>query len=102
MKRKTVMQTGWHWVLALLMLLTQQAALRHSLHHDAHDEGPVAHSQCLSCLAFHAVDHAAAPSPTLTPPPAGAPSTPHVDTSRPHQPPVHTGFLARAPPTSLS
>ncbi len=47
---------GWHWLLALTLLLMQQVGLRHSLSHaTARDEGaPTHHTVCLHCLALHA------------------------------------------------
>jgi len=102
MNRKTVMQTGWHWVLALLMLLTQQAALRHSLHHDAHDEGPVAHSQCLSCLAGHALDHATSGTPAVSLPGCDATSA-QVASTAPNAPAaMAVAHRARGPPAFLA
>lgn len=52
---------GWHFMLALLMLLAQQTGLRHSLKHAVHDEGAATHAVCLECLAHHANDHSATP-----------------------------------------
>ena len=51
--------------LALLLLLTQQLVLRHALEHEAEADHHAAHSQCLSCLACHAIDHATAGTPVV-------------------------------------
>lgn len=58
---------GWHVLLALLMLLLQQASLRHSLGHAlADDEGTPTHVACLECLALHAGADTLTPAvPTL-------------------------------------
>jgi len=53
-----------HLALALVLLLAQQLVLRHALEHDTDPDHP-AHSQCLSCLACHAVDHAASGTPVV-------------------------------------
>lgn len=50
---------GWHLLLALVMLLMQQAGWRHGLEHHAHDDdGAPTHAACLSCVAHHAQGHA--------------------------------------------
>lgn len=102
MNPRNRLRPGWHWLLALLMLLSQQAALRHSLEHGAADVDHAAHSPCLTCLAFHAVDHAApaAPAPALPlvgSAPASVPTAPESASTEPFP-----AFLARAPPLSLS
>lgn len=55
-----------HLALALLLLLTQQLVLRHALEHEADPDHHAAHSQCLSCLAAHALDHATSGTPSLS------------------------------------
>lgn len=57
-----------HLALALLLLLTQQLVLRHALEHEADPEHHAAHSQCLSCLAGHALDHATSGTPEVSQP----------------------------------
>lgn len=101
MNPRNWLRPGRHWLLALLMLLSQQAALRHSLEHGAADVDHAAHSQCLTCLAFHAVDHAApatlAPSlPPVDSAPASVATAPESVITEPF-----SGFLARGPPLPL-
>lgn len=55
-----------HLALALLLLLTQQLVLRHALEHEADPDHHAAHSQCLSCLAGHALDHASSGTPAVS------------------------------------
>jgi hypothetical protein len=90
-----------HLALALMLLLAQQGALRHALEHEAEPGHPV-HSQCLICLACHAVDHAAAGTPVVIPPgsDALAAQVPH----RPTPAVSHTALTARArgPPAFLA
>jgi hypothetical protein len=88
----------WHLVLALVMLLMQQAGLRHSLQHALHDDGAPTHAACVVCLAHHANDLGATHSvPTLV-----LAAVDHVLTAdaaqgqRGHC--VQTGYLPRAPP----
>ncbi len=54
------------FALALLLLLTQQLVLRHALEHEADPDHHAAHSQCLSCLAAHALDHATSGTPVVS------------------------------------
>lgn len=90
-----------HLALALMLLLMQQGALRHALEHEA-DPGHPAHSQCLTCLACHAVDHAAAGTPVVIAPgsDAIAAQVPHLSTLAV----THTAPTARArgPPAFLA
>ena len=90
-----------HLALALVLLLTQQGVLRHALEHDA-EPGHPAHSQCLSCLACHAIDHAAAGTPVVI-----APGSHAVSAQVAHPPTLlveHTSPVARArgPPAFLA
>ncbi len=55
--------TSWHWVLAVVLLLMQQAGILHRLHHATHDEGTPHHTACLECVAHHASDAGAASAP---------------------------------------
>ena len=82
---------------ALVLLLTQQLVLRHALEHDTDPDHP-AHSQCLSCLTCHAVDHAASGTPVVHLPSCDAVVAQVANT--PHQGPTLTVvvFRARAPP----
>jgi len=88
----------WHLVLALVMLLMQQAGLRHGLRHALQDEGAPTHAACMECLAHHANDLGA----TYTVPELVLADVEHVLTSdeaqaqRGHS--VQTGYLPRAPP----
>ncbi len=88
----------WHLVLALVMLLMQQAGLRHSLYHALHDEGAPTHTVCLECLAHHANDLGA----THTVPALVLADFDHVLTADEAQAQlghcVQTGYQPRAPP----
>ena len=89
---------GWHMVLALVMLLMQQAGLRHSLQHALQDERAPAHTACVECLAHHANDVGATHAlPVLV-----LAQFDHVLTADEAQPQrghsVQTGYLPRAPP----
>jgi hypothetical protein len=96
-------RTGWHLVLALVMLLMQQAGLRHALHHVIDEEGAPTHTACLECLAHHANDAAA-----LTPEPVSlmAPLLGHVLSHGPAPASAEarfsSGYWSRAPPVLLS
>lgn len=85
-------------MLALAMLLMQQAGVRHSLQHATNDDGAPAHIACLECLALHASDHGATPA-ALT---LALASFDHVLTADAAQPQcghsVVTGYQPRAPP----
>lgn len=91
---------GWHLLLALLMLLMQQGALRHGVaHHLKGDDSAPAHQVCLDCLAFHAGDQAVAgDTPTVPllalhhgPTAAVVPVSPVAA--------LLAAYLARAPPS---
>lgn len=93
---------GWHLLLALVMLLMQQAGLRHALQHATRDDGNHAHTLCVECLAHHAADASVAPTvPTLA-----LGSFEHVLTADAAQPQCAQGapgaYLARAPPALFS
>lgn len=88
--------------LALLLLLTQQLVLRHALEHEAEPDHHAAHSQCLSCLACHAVDHATAGTPVV-----GLPGCDAIAAQVAHTPPCATvaavvARRARGPPAFLA
>jgi hypothetical protein len=89
---------GWQMLLALVMLLMQQAGLRHSLTHATRDDSTPTHTACLECLAHHASDHSMAHTvPVLL-----LASFDHVRAADAAQPQcghsVQTGYLPRAPP----
>lgn len=93
---------GWHLVLALFMLLVQQAGLRHALQHATRDEGSQTHAVCLECLAHHASD--ASITPTVAP--LALVQADHVLVQEsgcaqctPHAP---RGYQPRAPPQRLA
>lgn len=95
---KWASKVGWHLVLALVMLLMQQAGLRHSLQHALQDESAPTHAVCVECLAHHANDVGATHAiPALVLVEFG-----HVLTADEAQPQlghsVQTGYLPRAPP----
>lgn len=96
--RPTNYLMGWHLLLALVMLLMQQAGLRHALQHAALDDGIPTHTVCVECLAHHASDSGVAPTvPTLA-----QASLDHVLTADAAQPQCGQGvacvYLPRAPP----
>lgn len=102
MIRLKVPKLGWQLLLAVLMLLMQQGALRHSVQHIAGEEGTVTHAQCKDCLAFHAADQAVASAPLLSLP---APGFAHVLVALPrttHATPANAGYRSRAPPALLA
>jgi hypothetical protein len=88
----------WHLVLALVVLLGQQAGLRHSLQHALRDEGAPTHAACIECLAHHASDHVV----SHTQPPLALLAIEHVWTDVTGQaqciPQTEAGYLSRAPP----
>lgn len=90
-----------HLALALMLLLTQQFVLRHALEHDT-DPGHPAHSQCLSCLACHAVDHAAAGTPAVNLPVSDAIAAQVASTPHPAPTATVVAFRARGPPAFLA
>ena len=96
-------RTGWHLVLALVMLLMQQAGLHHAFEHAGHeDEAAHTHAACLQCAAHHAQGHALAPTPLEVAMPTGS----HVlraaamHGQRTHG--VQLNYRARAPPSFVS
>jgi hypothetical protein len=98
MQGRWMSKLGWHMVLALVMLLMQQAGLRHSLQHATRNDSAPTHTVCLECLAHHASDHSMAPTvPALL-----ATTFDHVLTADTAQPQcghsVQVGYLSRAPP----
>ena len=101
--RPTLMRMGRHLLLALAMLLMQQAGLRHSLEHDAHEDAAPAHTACLLCMAHHAQG-----SPALggTPPALPVVQAGHVLCAPAGQVQpggaASIGYLSRAPPLRLS
>lgn len=93
---------GWHLLLALVMLLMQQAGLRHALQHATRDDGNHAHTLCVECLAHQAADASVAASvPTLA-----LARLEHVLTADTAQPQragsAPSAYLARAPPAVFS
>ena len=91
-------RVSWHLVLALAMLLMQQAGLRHSLKHALNDEGVATHAACIECLAHHAHDHGTA----HTLPPLLLAHFSHVATTDVALPQceqgIEAGYRSRAPP----
>lgn len=90
-----------HLALALMLLLMQQGALRHALEHDV-EPGHPAHSQCLSCLACHAVDHAAAGTPVVIAPCSDATEARVADLPPPAATHTEPTARARGPPAFLA
>lgn len=100
MTLRKIPRWGWHLLLALLMLLMQQGALRHGVaHHLNGEEGAAAHQICLDCLAFHAGDQAVASDTTMAPLLAlqHGPTVAVLPTDRTTAAPA--AYLARAPPS---
>ena len=95
---KSLPKWGWHLLLAMVMLLMQQAGLRHSLQHALQDESAPTHTVCVECLAHHANDLGA----THTLPVLALAEFDHVLTADGAQPQlghsVQTGYEPRAPP----
>ncbi|OGA85300.1 MAG: hypothetical protein A2711_09650 [Burkholderiales bacterium RIFCSPHIGHO2_01_FULL_63_240] len=94
---KTLRHGLLHLALAVMLLLTQQLVLRHALEHDTDADHP-AHSQCLSCLACHAVDHAAAGTPVVSLPGCDATSVQVAVTPGLASAATAVPFRARGPP----
>lgn len=96
---------GWHLMLALLMLLVQQAGLRHHLleHGPSHEEAAPTHAACLVCLAHHAHGHSVAGAVVAT---SLAPPLNHVHSAAigvTHCPAGNAAnYRARAPPLVFS
>ena len=91
-----------HLALALLLLLTQQLVLRHALEHEAEPDHHAAHSQCLSCLAGHAVDHATPGAPTLSLPGCDGIAVQVAHTPRTRPVAAVVTLRARGPPAFLA
>ncbi|MFT3857373.1 MAG: hypothetical protein QM742_07720 [Aquabacterium sp.] len=49
---------SWHLVLVAVLLLMQQAGVRHSFEHRADEDAAPSHAACLLCMAHHAQGHA--------------------------------------------
>lgn len=95
---------GWHLVLALLLLLMQQAGLRHALEHHPHEgEGVPTHAACLLCMAHHDGQGGAA---VCAPPAMAVPPASHVLRARVALPLRDDGavlpYRSRAPPRFAS
>ena len=91
-----------HLALALLLLLTQQLVLRHALEHEADPDHHAAHSQCLSCLAGHALDHATSGTPAVSLPGCDATSA-QVASTAPNAPAaMAVAPRARGPPAFMA
>ncbi len=99
MTNHKVSHVGWRLLLALVLLLVQQAGLRHNLSHaTARHEGPPTHAVCLECVALHAsadLLSPVAPSPVLL-----AHTHVLVAAAAPHDREPHTErvYQSRAPP----
>jgi hypothetical protein len=100
MSRGSVTRLSWQLLLALVMLLMQQAGLRHNLEHATRDDGIVNHAVCKVCLGHHATDDIV----TFTPPALALLKASYSTTltlpQAQHVSPVVTGYLSRAPPLS--
>lgn len=102
MQGRTIKRLGWHLLLALVMLLMQQAGWRHALQHATRDDGHHAHTLCVECLAYHAADASVAPSKAAQ----ALAHFEHVQTADTAQPQCAPGapgaYRARAPPALFS
>jgi hypothetical protein len=88
--------------LAALMLLMQQAGLRHGIEHERRDDGAAAHSVCAVCLAFQATDHTAAPPTVGLADNVGAVHVRRAITGQAQcATAIATGFQPRAPPIGV-
>jgi len=101
--RHTFSRTGWHIVLALVMLLMQQAGLRHAFEHAGHEhDAEPTHAACLLCAAHHAQGHAL----SHTPPDVAEPLGSHVLRSAAQEGQrgqgVQLNYRSRAPPSFVS
>ncbi|MDE2402216.1 MAG: hypothetical protein KGL90_11175 [Burkholderiales bacterium] len=100
MQRSTrLTRIGWHLLLALVLLLMQQASLRHALQHAARDDGHPAHSTlCKQCLAHAATDALAFSTPPVMAllQAHGVPLADHQEAQRHDSP--QAGYQTRAPP----
>jgi hypothetical protein len=98
MQKRWIPRWGWHTLLALMMLLMQQAGLRHGLLHASRNDSAPTHTVCLECLAHHASDHSVAP----TVPQLMAATVVHVLAATLGQAQLGdrflAGYLSRAPP----
>lgn len=91
-----------HLALALLLLLTQQLVLRHALEHEADPDHHAAHSQCLSCLAAHALDHATSGTPAVSLPVCDAVASQVAAAGLPKPAATVVPHRARGPPAFLA
>lgn len=91
-----------HLALALLLLLTQQLVLRHALEHEADPDHHAAHSQCLSCLAGHALDHASSGTPAVSLPVCDGVATQVAGTGLDAPAETAVAPRARGPPAFLA
>jgi hypothetical protein len=89
---------AWQLLLALLMLLMQQGALRHGLQHITGEDSAPTHSLCKDCLSFHAADQTLASAPLLSLPPVALPELPYLWASSDRLALLRTGYRSRAPP----
>jgi hypothetical protein len=99
MNRPKASRLGWHLLLALLMLLMQQGALRHGFQHIKGEDSSPTHTLCKDCLSFHAADQALASAPLLHLPVVGLPEVVLTLFSAPGNTPTCAAYQARAPPT---
>lgn len=89
---------GWHLLLALLMLLMQQGALRHGFQHIKGEDSAPTHTLCKDCLSFQAADQALASVPLLPPPLVALPEVVLTPVGVPCAAPTRTAYEARGPP----
>jgi hypothetical protein len=90
---------GWHLLLALMLLVMQQAALRHALQHATQDDGHPAHSTlCKECLAYAATDTVTPSAPQVIAPLAVHGLPPDDLRQAQCDPSPQAGYQTRAPP----
>jgi hypothetical protein len=102
--RRKLPRSGWHLLLALVLLLMQQAGLRHSLQHLTHDEDSApTHAACLLCVAHHGQDHTLSGTPPLVAPLSLAGHVFHATAALPpYLGGLRLNYRSRAPPLAVS
>lgn len=90
---------GWHLLLALVLLMMQQASLRHPLEHLVRQDGHPAHSTpCKDCLAYAAIDALSPNAPAVITPTGGHDALPQGLEQAQCEAAPALGYQTRAPP----
>lgn len=98
MQGRSWLRMGQTLVLALVLLLMQQAGLRHALQHAANDDAHAAHTICCECVAHHAADHLSTPHVLVLRMLATTHAAPDAPRMVLADGEVQTAYWARAPP----